>query len=167
MYEYSNGTVLDREDVNVLIDRVAWLRALHMWFHAAHHVVTGTSFAGDHASLYDRIYTSIQDEVDGAIEKVIGLTGDGNVACPQDIGARALKILNNYPSPTRLSSRGISLAGLQMEKDYLDFITSVFYDMDDRGVLSIGLNDQLAASANSHETFIYLLNQRSLLDKDF
>ena len=31
---------------------IGFLRAFHLWFHAAHNVAKGTGFAGDHASLY-------------------------------------------------------------------------------------------------------------------
>ena len=161
MYEYANGTRLDDKSIDLMVERVAWLRALHQWFHGAHHVVRGTSYSGDHGILYDRIYTGIQDEVDGAMEKVIGLTASEQTACPKMLAARALKILNRYPSPSDLNPLQIAQTGLRMEKEYLDFITSMFYDMENRGALPLGLNDQIAASANTHETYAYLLQQRA------
>ena len=161
MYEYSNGTKLDDRSIEQMVQRVAWLRALHQWFHGAHFVARGCSYAGDHAFLYDKIYTGIQDEVDGAMEKVIGLTGSEQTACPVMLAHRALNILRRYPSPAGMDPLEIAKTGLMMERDYLDFVSEMFHDMEQRGVLPLGLNDQLAASANTHEGYVYLLQQRA------
>lgn len=161
MYEYANGTRLDDESIDLMVERVAFLRAMHLWFHAAHHVVKGASYSGDHGILYDRIYTGIQAEVDGAIEKVIGLTGSERTACPKILASRALNILERYPSPVDLDPLQISQTGLRIERDYLDYVSGMFYDMEKRGILPLGLNDQLAASANNHENYVYLLQQRA------
>lgn len=152
---------LDDRAINSLVQRSAWLRALHIWFHGAHHVVRGTSFAGDHASLYDRIYTAIQDEVDGAVEKVIGLTGSVVTACPKILTTRALEIMEDYQSPAELTQREIAITGLRMERDYIDFVERIFEELEEAEMLGLGLNDQLAASASAHETFVYLLQQRA------
>jgi DNA-binding ferritin-like protein len=157
MYEYAGNQQLE----NLLAQRIAWLRALHMWFHAAHHVVRGTSFSGDHAKLYDKIYTSIQDEVDGAVEKGIGLTGNMELANPQSVAAAALKILKGGPSPSEMDPQQLAEAGMALEQAYLSFISDMFEELEEQGMLSLGLNDQLAASANTHETFVYLLGQRA------
>lgn len=152
---------LDEQATDMLVQRIAWVRALHLWFQGAHHVVRGTSFAGDHVSLYERIYTANQDEVDGATEKVIGLTGDEAVACPKLLAARALEIMEEYPSPVGLNPQELARTGLQLEQDYIVFVEGLFHDLEEAEMMSIGLNDQLSASANAHETFVYLLGQRA------
>jgi len=153
--------LMDERAQDLLAHRIGWLRALHLWFHGAHHVVKGTSFSGDHAVLYDRIYTSIQGEVDGAVEKAIGLTGNVGLACPRMLIDTALSIMERYPSPVDLKAEQIAQVGLQLEGDYIDFVTTMFEELEEGGMLSLGLNDQLAASANAHETFVYLLRQRA------
>ena len=43
---------------------IGFVRAFHLWMHAAHNVTKGTGFAGDHASLYGPIYVEVQDVID-------------------------------------------------------------------------------------------------------
>lgn len=136
------------------------LRAMHLWFHGAHNVVRGAGFAGDHVDLFGKIYLATQDEIDGAIEKAIGTTGDEGLGCPTHITQMALQVLSNYPSPPAISSLAMSAVGLEMEKHYLEMLEVMFDELDEAGVLSLGLNDHLAASANAHEANVYLLQQR-------
>lgn len=161
MFLEENPTELDDRSIDMLVQRSAWLRALHLWFHGAHHVVRGTSFAGDHASLYERIYLAIQEEVDGSIEKVIGLTGSVITACPKILTMRALEIMEEFQSPVEMTPREIAVTGLRMERDYIEYVETIFSELESSGELGLGLNDQLAASANAHETFVYLLGQRA------
>jgi hypothetical protein len=146
---------------DMLLDYPAWLRAIHLWFHAAHHSTKGTGFAGDHADLYDRIYTEVQDEVDGAVEKIVGLFDDPGLACPLDLTTRALDILKRYESPVKLEPDIIAKVGQQIIKDYLLYLENSFMHLERSGKLTLGLNDQISSSANNHETYVYLLGQRS------
>lgn len=139
---------------------VAMLRAMHLWFHGAHNVVRGAGFAGDHVDLFGKIYLATQAEIDGAIEKAIGVTGDEGHGCPMHITGLALEILSKYPSPPTISSLAMAAVGLEMEKHYLEMLSIMFEELDDAGVLTLGLNDHLAASANVHEDNVYLLQQR-------
>lgn len=150
----------DEKTKGLLMKYPAWLRAVHLWFHGAHHTTRGVAFAGDHAELYDRIYTEVQDEVDGAVEKIIGATGDQGLGCPKCLTGKALKILEGYASPAYVPVEEVAEIGLEIEKDYLKFVEALFEYLDSRNLLSLGLNDQLAGSANVHETYIYLLQQR-------
>ena len=136
------------------------LRAMHLWFHGAHNVVRGAGFAGDHVNLFGQIYLATQAEIDGAIEKAVGVTGDEGLACPMHITAMALQVLSNYPSPPAISSLAMAAVGLEMEKHYLEMVEVLFEELDNAGVLSLGLNDFLAGSANVHEANVYLLQQR-------
>jgi len=136
------------------------LRAMHLWFHGAHNVVRGAGFGGDHVELFGKIYLSLQDEIDRAIEKAIGVTGDEGLGCPMSITQTAVQVLSSYPSPPAISSLAMAAVGLEMEKHYLEMIEIMFEELEDAGVLSLGLNDYLAASANAHENNVYLLQQR-------
>jgi len=166
--EGSDGELLT-EQVNVYDDNAkelisevpAWLRAIHLWFHSAHHLTRGTSFAGDHVNLYGRIYSEVQDEVDGAIEKAVGVTGDQNMACPKGLIKHAMKIMDKYHSPAELAPRDIAKEGLHIIEDYLEFLNRAFKTLEEKGMLTLGMNDQWSASANNHETYVYLLKQRT------
>lgn len=136
------------------------MRAMHLWFHGAHNVVRGTSFSGDHVDLFGKIYLQIQAEIDSAIEKAVGVTGDEGMACPMHITKTALQVLSNYPSPPSISSLAMAAVGLEMEKHFLEMLEVMFRELDEAGLLTLGLNDYLAALANSHENNVYLLHQR-------
>lgn len=163
----SKGELLT-EQVRVYDDRAkelifevpAWLRAIHLWFHGAHHLTRGTAFAADHSLLYDRIYTEVQDEIDGAVEKAVGVTDDQDMGCPMCLTKHAMKIMERYESPAKLEPRDIAKEGLRMIEDYLDYLNRAFKELEAKGMLTLGMNDQWAASANAHETYAYLLTQR-------
>lgn len=155
------------EDMNeCLLKYVSYLRAIHLWFHAGHHLTKGTGFSGDHVELYTKIYTEVQEEIDGAIEKAIGVTEDEALACPLMITKNAISIMEKAGCQVNASAQEIAEAGLRLEKDYLDFLETMFEQLENSGMLTLGLNDQLAASANSHETYVYLLSQRVKTELD-
>lgn len=154
------SVLLDEEAREGLIEYIARLRAIHLWFHGAHHLTRGTGYSGDHAELFDRIYTEVQDEVDGAVEKAIGVTNDQAMGCPIRLTKAAAEVLCEYESPAQLASRDIAAEGLKMEKAYISFVEGFFKFLEEQDMLTLGLNDQLAASANTHETYVYLLQQR-------
>lgn len=143
-----------------LVLYIAMIKAMHSWFHAAHHVTRGTGFAGDHALLYSDIYQAFEDNLDGAIEKAIGLLDDQGVADPGSILMGACDILHDYKSPVTCSSMEIAIHALKAEKDFVALTEKVFQGLESTGSLSLGLNDFLAATANQHETFVYKLQQR-------
>ena len=78
---------IEEVDSNLLSTRLSqylgMLRAMHLWFHGAHNVTRGAGFGGDHVDLFGRIYLKIQDEIDGAIEKAVGVTGATRVLLVQ------------------------------------------------------------------------------------
>jgi len=143
-----------------LVLYIAMIKAMHSWFHAAHHVTRGTGFSGDHALLYSEIYQAYEDNLDGAIEKAIGLLDDQGVADPNSILTGACDILRDYKSPVTCSSMEIAIHGLKAEKDFVALTEQIFKGLESTGNLSLGLNDFLAAAANQHETFVYKLQQR-------
>lgn len=146
-----------------LFTYAAYIRAAHLWFHAAHHLTRGLSFSGDHAILYDKIYTAFNDMVDPIIERGIGLSGP-HVACPQQLIIAASQIVSCYPSPAEVSSTAIAATGLALVNDMIKFIESMNQCLDDAGGLTLGLSDLLAADANTLEGFVYLLKQRTLTE---
>ena len=74
-------------------------RAMIAWFHAAHHVTKGTGFGGDHVNIYGRIYTELEEDFDGIVEKGLGLSGDETLADPVAILSGAANQLAQYPHP--------------------------------------------------------------------
>lgn len=148
---------------NYMFSLISYMRAIHLWFHGAHHLTRGASFSGDHSFLYDKVYTEVDEAIDGVIEKGIGLCGP-EIACPCHIVTGAAQILGTYPSPSKLSATGIAAAGMSIIKDFISFLEKMNDDLDACGALTLGLSDELASIANVHEGYYYLLKQRAAED---
>lgn len=146
-----------------LFTYASFIRAAHVWFHAAHHLTKGMSFSGDHAVLYDKIYNEFLGLFDAAVEKGVGLSGP-SVACPQQLMLASTQIVCSYPSPADLSSTAIAAAGHALVCDMIKFIEEMNRCLDEAGGLTLGLSDLLANDANTLEGFIYLLKQRTLTE---
>lgn len=144
---------------DVVMDYLGHLRMMHLWFHGAHHLVSGVSFSGDHVNLFGTIYSEIQDQMDGAIEKFVGLIGE-EMGDPLAITSKALEVMQGHQSPAHRSATAIALTGLQIEKDFLALSEEIYGTLKENGALTLGLDDFLMATASAHETFVYLLQQR-------
>ena len=147
--------------VEKMTDLLGCLRAANLWFHAAHNLAKGPGFIGDHMDLYGEIYGRLNDDYDTAAEKGISLTGDETVACPQVVTIHAAEKLMEYPSPAGMRAEQIVAAACEMMQGLNEKVTELFEILEETGVLSLGLNDFLAATANQYETYIYLLQQRA------
>ena len=135
-------------------------RAMIAWFHAAHHVTKGTGFGGDHVNLYGEIYTQLDEDLDGIVEKGIGLTGDETLADPVSSLSMAAGLLAQQPASANQDAETIASNGLQVIKYYVDFIEKIYAQFENVG-MSLGLDDLLQGHANQYETYVYLLQQRS------
>ena len=103
MLEENCGCEKDHEMAKpIMLEYIATTRALHLWFHGAHNVTRGAGFAGDHVHIYGEIYTNVQDDIDGLIEKAVGLFEDEMLACPSAITTRAAEIIKDYPLKMRI-----------------------------------------------------------------
>jgi len=135
-------------------------RAMIAWFHAAHHVTKGTGFGGDHVNLYGEIYTQLDEDLDGIVEKGIGLTGDETLADPVSSLSMAASLLAQQPASANQSAEAIAANAFEVIKYYVDFIEKIYSQFDSIG-MSLGLDDLLQGLANQYETYVYLLQQRS------
>ena len=159
------GEVHDETLESCLAQINSMLRAMHLWFHAAHNTVYGMPFAGDHVSIYGKIYTEIQEEIDGFIERSIGLTNNQSMGCPIKITSDAEKMVSALPSPSALKGCEISEAGRDIVEAYLELLEVVYKKLTSSGHMSLGLDDLMSSSANTHEGYFYLLNQRATKDR--
>ena len=139
---------------------IATTRALHLWLHGAHNVTRGAGFAGDHVHIYGEMYAQIQQDIDGLIEKAVGIFEDEDLACPSSITHRAAEILRDYPSPSRMTALAIAASAKSLMKAYLQFLKHVKEELANSGVLTLGLEDYIGSTANQYEGYVYLLQQR-------
>jgi DNA-binding ferritin-like protein len=141
------------------------LRAMHLWFHSAHNTVYGMPFAGDHFELYNKIYTEIQEEIDGFIEKTIGLTNNQNMGCSIMITSAAESLLKSLASPSKLEGCEIASTGRDIVEAYLELLEVVYKKLTESQDMTLGLDDMISSSANRHEGYYYLLNQRATKER--
>ena len=144
----------------IMSEYIATTRALHLWLHGAHNVTRGAGFAGDHVHIYGVMYTQIQQDIDGLLEKAVGIFEDEELACPTGITQRAAEILADYPSPASMSALAIASSAKTLVKAYLKFLKHVKTELENTGVLTLGLEDYIGSAANQYEDYVYLLQQR-------
>ena len=135
-------------------------RAMIAWFHAAHHVTKGTGFGGDHVNLYGEIYTKLDEDLDGIIEKGIGLTGDETLADHVSSLSLSATLLSQQPASANQDAETIANNAFEVIKYYVTSIESTYAQFEAAG-MSLGLDDLLQGLANQYETYVYLLQQRS------
>ena len=135
-------------------------RAIIAWFHAAHHVTKGTGFGGDHVNLYGEIYTTLDEDLDGIVEKGIGLTGDETLADPVSSLSMAAGLLAQQPASANQDAETIACNAFEVIKYYVKAIEGIYSQFEACG-MSLGLDDLLQGLANQYETYVYLLQQRS------
>jgi len=140
-------------DAQILQNLLAALRAAH-WSHwTSHWQVKGAPYYGDHL-LLDKIYNGITEDIDTLAEKIVAYFGGDAVdpVCQAQM-MQAFLELNFYEDPIQRA--------LQIELVILQLIEETFRLLEGMGKLPLGVNDYLAAAANTHETFVYLLRQRT------
>lgn len=129
------------------------LRAAH-WSHwTSHWQVAGSPYYGDHL-LLQRMYEAIPAEIDALAEKMVSAFGPDVVepVCQ----AHAMIDFLNLQADTDPIQRA-----LHVEEHLLSYFQDAFVILESARSLSLGMNDFLAATANAHETFVYLLRQRT------
>ena len=130
------------------------------WFHSAHLLSKGSSFAGDHVNLYGKIYQEAFEAQDGIIERAIGLTNNEECACPSSVAMGVLGILQKYPSPSNMPALNIATSALQLNKEYCHFLNDLVLNLRQSGNITIGTEDLIAGTCNTIEGYTYLLQQR-------
>lgn len=140
---------------------IGFLRAYHLWMHGAHNVAKGPGFAGDHAEIYGKIYTEVQDAIDGVIEKGVGVYQDEGIACPMRIVENAMTILDEWESPSDLPAERIATLALEYTRKLVKIGEGTATLLDEMEALTYGMDNMLADLVDTHESYVYLLQQRT------
>lgn len=125
------------------------LRALSIFYQTAHWQTRGPNFYGDHL-LFERLYDSVQDEIDAVGEKVVGL-GLGSVDLFVQVPALHNvidSVLSNEPDWVQ---RSVALERYLV----LTALPAALSSTDSGGVSNL-----LEGIMDAHESNLYLLNQR-------
>lgn len=131
---------------------LAALRAQYMMYQTAHWQTKGPAYYGNHL-LFQRLYESVGGEIDAVAEKLVGYTGVTSVELPAQL-ILIQKYCSRWCQIENLHERG-----LQSEKDMQKLFKVTYDTLKAKGSLPLGLDDFLMATANSHETNAYLLQQ--------
>ena len=132
---------------------LAKLRLIALYYQTAHWQVKGTTFYADHL-LFERLYNTVNEEIDGVAEKAVGITKKLDVVDLTDSLKLIAKEAPKLPYACKDNTMFVN-AALELEQDLLDYLDKNFEKQ------SLGVQDLLAHLANTHESNCYLLRQRS------
>ena len=140
--------------MNFLLQILAILRAIH-WSHwTAHWKSAGeTSYQGH--LLFQRLYEATEGEIDTLAEKIVGEYGSEAVH-NLSVMADAVTFLTVHAS----QEDNPYACALAMEEHLQGALKTTYEALKASGSLSLGMDDFLMATANAHETALYLLRQR-------
>lgn len=144
-----HGPMVERAMTTLL----AILRAQYWNYQTSHWTSKGMPYYGDHL-LFQRLYEQVQEEIDVLAEKMVGYFGAHAVEASASLEAMQ-EWVDRWTDEDDLFLRA-----LKSEED-LQVTFKATYDMiSDAGGMTLGLDDWIMATANSHESHQYLLQQR-------
>lgn len=127
------------------------LQALERNDHSAHLQAKGATSYSDHL-LFERLYKSVQDEIDGMSEKMVAAFGPEVV----DAAARAADVVRLLQGWETSSPDAPLTRALAAELELQAALTEVLKQSD----VPQGWQNFLQGVSDSHETALYLLKQR-------
>ena len=136
---------------------LAILRGAH-WAHwTSHWQVKGSPYYGDH-QLLQRVYEGLIEEIDTLAEKIVGKYGSQAVAPVDQAQIMANTLL---PIAEAEAQSDPILRALIIEEALQKVFENVYGALKQMGAMSLGMDDFIMSMANAHETFQYLLRQRT------
>ncbi len=153
--DYDTRPLLEGPGREPLVVLLSYLQALSLLHQAAHWSTAGEASYGDHL-LFQRLYEESQDFIDQVAERTIGsgLVPAINASSQASLMAECLKLLQK-------GARDRISISLRAELCCLRLIELVSAELEQRGCLSLGISNLLEGLADRHETFVYLLQQRT------
>lgn len=131
---------------------------MQIHYHMLHWQAHGPSFGGDH-KMYKKIYKSVTDEIDTWAEKIVYYAG------PQAVSDTAVVASINFWIERWNSLKSEAEIAIIPELDFQVTAKKVIEELKKSGSLSLGVDDFIMSSCNSHETNLYMLKQRFDLQK--
>lgn len=146
----------NREQTAVVVKHLAhllsYLRAMYLSYQTSHWQTKGPVYYGNHL-LFQRLYESVQAEIDTLAEKMVGYVGpsgvnlDGQIDLITTIAHAFSRIPDHHER------------GLEAEVGLQRHLKAAYDAIKESGLMTLGLDDFLMATASAHETNIYLLQQ--------
>lgn len=128
------------------------LRAQYVHYQTSHWQTSGSPFYGNHL-LFQRIYESIAQQIDGLAEKMVGMFGHPAVNAVR-IQSGTIPWLVKWSAVECLHRRSLGA-----EKDLQQQISATYQTLKLSKTLSLGMDDFLMSLASEHETNEYLIQQ--------
>ena len=133
---------------------LSFLRALAHIYQYMHWRSAGTNYYGDHL-LYERLYNSVEGEIDPVAEKVLGITNDSKSIHPIEDMKYTSAIVTRFIKG-EFNPESFAEIGLAAEKELIKLIEKMM-----SGDQSDGVENMLQGIADKHEGHLYLLQQRN------
>ena len=134
---------------------LAMLRATQIVHHTAHWQTSGPTFAGDHV-LFADLYGAIDDEFDTLAEKIVAMYGGEAVDSVDQLTRITTVVKRAKEAESDLFKRSLVL-----EEGLQTVLEAVRDYLRKEHELSMGLDNFLQGIADSHETAVYKLKQRT------
>ena len=150
---YLSATPGQKLQVNEYLNVVlACLRAQALSYQTSHWQMKGDDYYGNHLLLM-RLYESVGEQIDGLAEKMVGYLGVGAVDLTHQMEHIAALTSHWSRVPGHLER------GLLSERDVQAALKRAYDEIKELGVMTLGLDDFIMATANAHDSNEYLLQQ--------
>jgi len=136
----------------MLAEYVGMLQGLTVVHQTAHWTAKGDNYYGEHL-LFDRLYENVEEDLDVAAEKLIGVFGSKFMDPKKH--AEYTKTFVDECDTKDLTERS-----LEAEIAFLSFSEEVYDKIKESGDMTLGLDDMIMGIASRHEENVYLLKQQ-------
>jgi DNA-binding ferritin-like protein len=142
-------------ELAVVLVRLKALAELHQ---SHHWTAQGDHFYGDHL-LFERLYNAVVGEVDAVAERAVGAGGAMNVLVGH-VAQQVADLLATQPASTIPSSADLAKASLAAEREFVTVLDALIVSLRENGRATHGTVNLLEDVASTHESHVYLLQQR-------
>jgi len=127
------------------------LKAL-FWFHwTAHWQTAGGHYYADHL-LFERLKDETYEEIDPVAETAVGYFGE-HAVCPFHV--------MEHEHEGMVEMKNLVPTALDLERGFQDLLGRTIEELEALGAMTPGLDDMLPAIGHTHDSHVYLLQQRS------
>lgn len=141
------------ESAEMFAEYVGMLQGLTVIHQTAHWTTKGNNYYGEHL-LFDRLYESVEDDLDLAAEKLIGIFGV-KFMDPKKHAEYTKNIVDEY------DNKDLTERSLEAEVAFLSFSEDLYEKIKDNDDMTLGLDDLIMSICSKHEENIYLLRQQA------
>lgn len=158
--DYDTQPLLEEPCWSPLSVLLGYLQAISLLHQTAHWNTSGETSYGDHL-LFQRLYEESQEFIDQVAERAVGSGSVSGINATAHAGlmAKCLKGLQ-WNGLDRIA------VSLKAELSCLKLIPLVISKLGQEGRLTPGISNLLEGLADRHETFVYLLQQRTKRPKN-